>query len=87
MGISEGSLLRSAVLVYLTPLGGLILGGAVSQAFFVTELMTAMGAVIGGVGGFLLARKLATKLEGRSDYQPVVLQIGLPPTSLRIQQD
>ncbi|EKN3346222.1 SoxR-reducing system protein RseC [Yersinia ruckeri] len=87
VGISEGSLLRSAVLVYLTPLGGLILGGAVSQAFFVTELMTAMGAVIGGVGGFLLARKLATKLEGQSDYQPVVLQIGLPPTSLRIQQD
>ncbi|ANI31170.1 SoxR reducing system protein RseC [Yersinia entomophaga] len=87
VGISEGSLLRSAMLVYLTPLFGLIAGGALCQNIFVTEAMTAVGAVLGGIAGFLLARRLAAKVEERADYQPVVLQIGLPPTALRIQQD
>lgn len=34
VGISEGSLLRSASLVYLTPLVGLIAGGALFQSLF-----------------------------------------------------
>ena len=87
VGMSEGSLLRSASLVYLTPLAGLIAGGALFQALFITDAFTALGAISGAVLGFLLARALAAKIEGESDYQPTVLQIGLPPTALRIQQD
>ncbi|CNE94949.1 SoxR reducing system protein RseC [Yersinia rohdei] len=87
VGISEGSLLRSASLVYLTPLAGLISGGALFQALLITDAFTALGAVSGAVLGFLLARTLAAKIEGKSDYQPTVLQIGLPPTAIRIQQE
>ncbi|EEQ11272.1 Sigma-E factor regulatory protein RseC [Yersinia mollaretii ATCC 43969] len=87
VGISEGSLLRSASLVYLTPLAGLITGGALFQALFVTDAFTALGAISGTGLGFLLAKKLATRIEGQSNYQPTVLQIGLPPTAIRIQQE
>ncbi|CNH00075.1 SoxR-reducing system protein RseC [Yersinia pekkanenii] len=87
VGISEGSLLRSASLVYLTPLFGLIAGGSLFQALFITDAFTAIGAILGAGLGFLLARQLATRIEGQSDYQPTILQIGLPPTAIRIQQE
>ncbi|MGP2424590.1 SoxR-reducing system protein RseC [Yersinia sp. 2538 StPb PI] len=85
VGVSEGSLLRSASLVYLTPLAGLIAGGGLFQALFVTDAFTALGAILGAGLGFLLARTLASRIEGQSDYQPMILQIGLPPTTIRIQ--
>ncbi|CNH48766.1 SoxR reducing system protein RseC [Yersinia intermedia] len=85
VGISEGSLLRSASLVYLTPLAGLIVGGGLFQTLFITDAFTALGAILGAGLGFLLARTLASRIEGQSDYQPTILQIGLPPTAIRIQ--
>ncbi|QHB31679.1 SoxR-reducing system protein RseC [Yersinia canariae] len=87
VGISESSLLRSAALVYLTPLIGLIAGGALFQALFITDALTALGAISGAGLGFLLARTVAIKIEGKSDYQPAVLQIGLPPAAIRVQQE
>ncbi|MDN0107490.1 SoxR-reducing system protein RseC [Yersinia rochesterensis] len=87
VGISEGSLLRSAALVYLTPLVGLIMGGALFQNLFVTDAFTALGAILGAGLGFLLARAVAINIERKSDYQPTVLQIGLPPAVMRIQQE
>lgn len=87
VGISESSLLRSAALVYLTPLVGLIMGGTLFQALFVTDAFTALGAILGAGLGFLLARTVAIKIEGENDYQPTVLQIGLPPTAMRIHQE
>ncbi|MDA5544556.1 MULTISPECIES: SoxR-reducing system protein RseC [Yersinia] len=87
VGISEGSLLRSAALVYLTPLVGLIMGGALFQNLFVTDAFTALGAILGAGLGFLLARAVAINFERKSDYQPTVLQIGLPPAVMRIQQE
>ncbi|CNH60314.1 SoxR reducing system protein RseC [Yersinia aldovae] len=86
VGISEGSLLRSALLVYLTPLVGLIAGGALFQFLFLADAYTALGSISGASLGFLLARKLASRIEGQSAYQPTVLQIGLPPAAIRIQQ-
>ncbi|CQJ56655.1 SoxR reducing system protein RseC [Yersinia intermedia] len=85
VGISEGSLLRSASLVYLTPLAGLIAGGGLFQTLFITDAFTALGAILGAGLGFLLARTLTSRIEGQSDYQPTILQIGLPPTAIRIQ--
>lgn len=87
IGISEGNLLRSALLVYLTPLVGLIAGGALFQSLVLTDVYIALGAVFGAGLGFFLARKLAARIEGKSAYQPTVLQIGLPPTTIRIQQE
>ncbi|PQQ38488.1 SoxR-reducing system protein RseC [Photorhabdus laumondii] len=86
VGIPEGSLLRSALLVYLTPLIGLFLGGALLQLWITNQLWVFCGGVLGGVLGFFFARRVATYWDNRQEYQPVVLQIGLPPDAIHIQQ-
>lgn len=83
LGIPEGSLLRSAFLVYMTPLFGVILGGGLLQALLKADVYAVVGAVLGGGLGFLLAKALAAKVDGQSVYQPVVLQVGLPPNAFR----
>ncbi|QCR35257.1 SoxR-reducing system protein RseC [Nissabacter sp. SGAir0207] len=83
LGITEGSLLRSALLVYMTPLVGVLLGGGVMQMWLNSDLFALLGAVAGGMAGFLTARRLAKHSGEESQYQPVVLQIGLPPTAFR----
>ena len=87
LGITEGSLLRSALLVYMTPLVGLLLGGGLMQMWLNSDLFALLGAVAGGAVGFLAARFLANQREDEQGYQPVVLQIGLPPTAFRMQSD
>lgn len=87
LGITEGSLIRSALLVYMTPLLGVILGGGLLQWLTQSDLYSVVGAVTGGVLGFLVARALATRLEMQAGYQPVILQIGLPPDAFRFQTD
>lgn len=81
LGIAEGSLLRSAMLVYLTPLIGLLSGGIVSQWWLGSDLAAASGAILGGATAFWLARILARRLDEHAHYQPVVLQISLPPSA------
>ncbi|MDU6411939.1 MAG: SoxR-reducing system protein RseC [Yersiniaceae bacterium] len=87
LGITEGSLLRSALLVYMTPLAGVLLGGGLMQMGFNSDLFALLGAVIGGTAGFLTARYLAKHTTNEQSYQPVVLQVGLPPTAFRMQND
>ncbi|PYB16332.1 SoxR-reducing system protein RseC [Serratia marcescens] len=87
VGIAEGSLLRSAMLVYLTPLLGMMLGGTLLQYCFGSDASAAVGAVLGGGAAFMLARRLARRLGEQAEYQPVVLQIGLPPTAMRMQAE
>jgi sigma-E factor negative regulatory protein RseC len=87
VGIVEGSLLRSAMLVYITPLFGMMVGGGVLQGGVGSDGAALLGAIVGGCAAFLLARRLAARLGERVDYQPVVLQIGLPPTMLRSQTE
>lgn len=50
LGIAEGSLLTSAMLVYLSPLVGLFVMGGVFQMLFDTDVAAMCGAVLGGVG-------------------------------------
>ncbi|TBL73116.1 SoxR-reducing system protein RseC [Obesumbacterium proteus] len=83
IGITEANLLRSAVLVYLTPLLGLIVGGGVGQSFMHSDAWAALGALVGAGAGFMFARFKAKKLSDRQDYQPIVLQVGLPPSMIR----
>ncbi|CAM3721385.1 SoxR-reducing system protein RseC [Rahnella bruchi] len=87
LGIPEGSLLRSAFLVYMTPLFGVIAGGGILQALFKADMYAVIGAVLGGGLGFIIAKALAAKVDGKAGYQPVVLQVGLPPNAFRYSAD
>ncbi|KIS45193.1 SoxR-reducing system protein RseC [Kosakonia radicincitans] len=84
LGIAEASLLSSAMLVYMSPLVGLFVMGAIFQSLFAADIAALCGAVLGGVGGFLLARGLSPKLATRSEWQPVILSVGLPPEMIRV---
>ncbi|VDY39429.1 SoxR reducing system protein RseC [Salmonella enterica subsp. enterica serovar Daytona] len=64
LGIAEKSLLGSALLVYMSPLAGLFLCAALFQMLFGSDLAALSGAVLGGVGGFLVARGYSRKLAG-----------------------
>jgi len=56
LGIMEGSLLRSALLVYMTPLFGVIFGGGMLQWMFKADVFALIGAIVGGLVGFGVAR-------------------------------
>ena len=87
VGIKESSLLGSALLVYMTPLFGLFVVAGLFQMLFHTDLAAASGALLGGVGGFILAKGLSTLLGDREAFQPVILNVALPPDALRVNTD
>lgn len=84
LGIAEASLLGSALLVYMSPLVGLFVMAAIFQTLFGSDVAALCGAVLGGVGGFLLARGLSPKLASRNEWQPVIISVGLPPGLVRV---
>lgn len=84
LGIAEGSLLTSALLVYMLPLLGLFVVAALFQLLFSSDLGAFAGGIMGGVGGFLIARGFAPSLASREAWQPVILSVGLPPDLLRV---
>lgn len=84
LGIAEGSLLGSAMLVYMSPLVGLFLIASLFQVLFGSDLAAMSGAVLGGVGGFLIARGYSRKLAAREAWQPVILNVALPPGIVRV---
>ena len=85
LGIAEGSLLSSAMLVYLSPLLGLFIMGGVFQMLFGTDGAAMCGAALGGLGGFWLAKGLSPTLAAREEWQPVILSVGLAPDQLRVE--
>ncbi|MCP1064741.1 SoxR-reducing system protein RseC [Serratia symbiotica] len=87
VGIAERSLLRSAMLVYLMPLLGMMLGGGLLQYWLGTDAFAALGALLGGGVDFMLVRRLDHHLGKQDDYQPIVLQIGIPPGSMDVQEE
>ena len=84
LGIAEGSLLGSAMLVYLSPLVGLFLIASLFQVLFGSDLAALSGAILGGVGGFLIARGYSRKLAEREAWQPVILNVALPSSMIRV---
>ena len=84
LGIAERSLLSSALLVYMAPLVGLFIMAGLFQALFGSDLAAMSGALLGGTGGFLLARGLGEKLTRRNEWQPVIISVGLPPDAVRV---
>lgn len=65
LGIAEGSLLSSALLVYMSPLVGLFLIASLFQLLFASDVAALCGAILGGIGGFLIARGYSRKFAAR----------------------
>lgn len=78
LGICESSLLCSAMLVYMTPLFGLFLLACVFHKIFHGDFTVACGALLGGIGGFIVAKGLYSLFDGRAMFQPVILRIERP---------
>ena len=78
IGINEMNVLHSAFWIYLVPLLGLIIGATFANTLFSSNLSAILGALIGGISCFLVAKAYVKRLEQRRLYQPVVLQIALP---------
>lgn len=79
IGLSESSMLKSAIQVYLWPLIGLILSSAIGQLVFVEQFfwheLSALGfALIGGYLGYSLAKHQQSKPKIRNDLQPKLLR-------------
>lgn len=87
LGIRESSLLGSALLVYMTPLFGLFLLAGLFQALFHSDLAAACGALLGGIGGFIVAKGVSLKVGDRAAFQPVILSVALPPDDLRVESE
>lgn len=87
LGIKESSLLGSALLVYMTPLFGLFLVSGLFQALFSSDLAAACGALLGGIGGFIVAKGVSMKFGDREAFQPVILNIALPHDALRVESE
>lgn len=65
LGIAEGSLLSSAMLVYLSPLLGLFIMGGVFQMLFGTDGAAMCGAALGGWGILACQRPLPDACRAR----------------------
>lgn len=87
LGIRESSLLSSALLVYMTPLLGLFLLAGLFQMLFHTDLAAACGALLGGIGGFIIAKGVSMRFGEGEAFQPVILNVMLPPDVLRVEQE
>ncbi|MFU0881609.1 SoxR-reducing system protein RseC [Kluyvera cryocrescens] len=83
LGITESSLLGSAMLVYMSPLLGLFVVATLFQVLFGSDIAALSGAILGGVGGFLIAKGLSPRLSARETWQPIILSVGLPPDLIR----
>ena len=83
LGITESSLLGSAMLVYMSPMLGLFVVATLFQVMFGSDIAALCGAILGGVGGFLIAKGLSPRLAARETWQPIILSVGLPPDLIR----
>lgn len=83
LGITESSLLGSAMLVYMSPLLGLFIVAVLFQVLFASDIAALCGAVLGGIGGFLLAKGFSPRLAARESWQPSIISVGLPPDLIR----
>lgn len=76
LGIPDGMVLKSAMIVYMLPLVGLIVGALLVAYLDILEWQdanAAMGGLLGLVLGLLGVRKHAHFAAGNSDYSPRIL--------------
>ncbi|SMY36647.1 SoxR reducing system protein RseC [Photobacterium malacitanum] len=84
IGLSERSMLSSALLVYMLPLLFLVGGSLLGQYLFVdlaasNQLGVIVSAVVATTIGLLIARHYAKRLDGDAAYKPSLIRVlGLP---------
>jgi sigma-E factor negative regulatory protein RseC len=74
IGISEDLLLRSAVLVYLLPLLGLLAGALLASSLALTEGLVILSALASLLVSWLAVRWYCRRTENDPARQPVVLR-------------
>ncbi|MGF1726936.1 SoxR reducing system RseC family protein [Photobacterium nomapromontoriensis] len=89
IGLSERSMLHSAMLVYVLPLLCLVVGAILGQWWFIAlagggELGVILTALMSGAIGLWLARRYAVRLEGLSAYQPSLIRVLGSPISAEL---
>jgi len=81
--LPESSIALAALLGYLLPAVGLLLGAVLAGAFFASDAVAVLGAVLGLVAGVLVARALS-----RSSIGPgVVPSVRAPVHSINLSGD
>ncbi|ACS86565.1 SoxR-reducing system protein RseC [Musicola paradisiaca] len=83
IGLAETSLLRSAMLVYLVPLLGLLAGAGGMQFWLNSEPASVFGAFFGAAVSFMAIHRMSSRMGNDRRYQPVILQVALPESVLR----
>lgn len=75
IGLHEGAILKSSLLLYLMPLLILIGASLLASWLFDRELAVILAGIAGLAGGFWLARILSANLLSNPNYYPVLLRV------------
>jgi len=74
VGLEEGALVRASLLVYLTPLLGLILFTLVLNFLNFSETFQILGAILGLTVGFVATRIVSVRRVALGDFSPRLLR-------------
>ncbi|KGK43326.1 hypothetical protein LH51_00460, partial [Nitrincola sp. A-D6] len=77
IGLHEGAILKSSVLLYLMPLLMLIGAALLASWLFDKELVVILAAIVGLFSGFWLARIISAKLLSNPSYYPILLRVNV----------
>lgn len=75
IGLSERSLLLSALLLYIVPLLTMLATTFISELLFDNELFSAILIFFSTTLSFVIVRSYAKKLNKKSAYQPILLRV------------
>lgn len=74
LGLEEGALVRASLLVYLTPLAGLILTVLILNFLKFSETFQILGAMLGLIVGFVITRVVSVRRLALGDFTPRILR-------------
>lgn len=74
VGLEEGALVRASMLVYLTPLFGLIGATLILNILNFSETFQILGAILGLTVGFVLTRVVSVRRLALGDFTPQLLR-------------
>ncbi|CAJ0992272.1 SoxR-reducing system protein RseC [Pantoea sp. Nvir] len=87
LGTKENSLIGATLLVYVMPLLGLLLLAGLSQSLFHSDMAAVYGALLGGSGGFIIAKSISLKVGNLAAFQPIILRVVFPSDVLRVEKE
>lgn len=74
VGLEEGALLRASMLIYLTPLLGLIISTLILNFLNFSETFQILGAILGLTVGFITTRIVSVRRVALGDFSPRLLR-------------